>query len=92
MEDGQYNEDNWPSVHMSPEESARAAEELHAKIVMPCHNSKYNLAPHRWKEPLERFATAASDKSYTLATPQIGEVVHPFDSAQTYTHWWEQVE
>lgn len=77
---------------MSPEESARAAEELHAKIVMPCHNSKYNLAPHRWKEPLERFATAASDKSYTLATPQIGEVVHPFDSAQTYTHWWEQVE
>ncbi len=92
MEDGQYNEIGWPSVHMLLEESAKGAEELHAKVVIPCHNSKYTLAPHTWKDPLERFAAASQGKSYKLATPKIGEAVRPFDPKQTYEKWWETLE
>ena len=89
MEDGQYNEIGWPSVHMMPEQSAKGAEELHAKVVIPCYNSKYTLAPHRWKDPLERFSAASQGKPYKLATPKIGEAIRPFDPKQTYTEWWK---
>ena len=75
MEDGQYNETQWPSVHMMPEQSAQAAEEVHAKVVIPCHNGKYNLALHNWKEPRERFRKAAEGRPYKLLLPEIGDVV-----------------
>lgn len=75
MEDGQYNAIEWPTVHMLPEQSVKASEEIHAKTVIPCHNGKYNLARHNWKEPRERFAKAAEGKDFKLIMPQIGEIV-----------------
>ncbi len=91
VEDGQYNE-AWHTVHMLPEEAARAAEELHARAVIPCHNGKYALALHTWKEPYERITEASKGKSYRLLTPMIGELVEIGNNQQTFARWWEGME
>lgn len=91
MEDGQYNE-AWHSVHMMPEESALAGEELQAAAVIPCSNGKYLLSVYRWKEPYERIAEASKGKSYRLIMPMIGELVEIGNREQTFTNWWEGME
>ncbi len=91
VEDGQYNE-SWPSVHMMPEESARAGEDLKAAALIPCHNGKYPLSVHHWKEPYERITEAGKDKHYRLLTPMIGEPVEIGNSGQTFGKWWERME
>lgn len=91
VEDGQYNE-AWHSVHMMPEESALAGEELQAAAVIPCYNGKYPLSVYRWKEPYERIAEASKGKSYRLIMPMIGELVEIGNREQTFTNWWEGME
>lgn len=91
VEDGQYNE-AWHSVHMMPEESALAGEELQAAAVIPCSNGKYPLSVYRWKEPYERIAEASKGKSYRLIMPMIGELVEIGNREQTFTNWWEGME
>ncbi len=91
VEDGQYNT-AWHSVHMLPEESAKAAEELRAQSVIPCHNGKYALAPHTWKEPYERIVKASEGKSYHLLTPKMGEVVEIGNRNQHFARWWEEMD
>lgn len=90
VENGQFSE-NWATVHMMPEESARAAEELGARAVVPCHNSKYCLSLHRWRDPMDLMAKASDGKPYRLLTPRIGEVVEIGNEGQTFSRWWESV-
>ncbi|MDR2938097.1 MAG: MBL fold metallo-hydrolase [Prevotellaceae bacterium] len=88
LEDGQYNE-NWKYIHMMPEQVAQAGRDLQAKMVLPTHNSKYALAHHAWREPLNRVSAAHSGSS-TLLTPMIGELVSLRDSASTTKDWWKK--
>lgn len=88
LEDGQYNKD-WHSVHMMPEETAQAAVDLHAKTVVPCHNGKYPLSTHQWKDPYIRLVKAAHEKDLTLLTPMIGETLRIGDQNQYFGRWWE---
>lgn len=91
MEDGQYNQ-NWHSVHMLPEESAKAAEEIGARALIPCHNGKYALSTHTWQEPYERMKLAAEGKSFRLLTPEIGEAVYIGDDTQHFREWWNMMK
>lgn len=91
MEDGQYNQ-NWNSVHMLPEESAKAAEELGTRAVIPCHNGKYALSCHSWQEPYEEIEKEAEGKHYRLLMPEIGETVHIGDDSQHFTQWWRMMQ
>lgn len=91
MEDGQYNK-NWHSVHMMPEESAKAAEEIGAKAVIPCHNGKYALSIHSWKEPYERIEKALQGKPCRLLTPEIGEAVPIGKKDYKSGTWWRYME
>jgi L-ascorbate metabolism protein UlaG (beta-lactamase superfamily) len=54
LECGQYGND-WPFIHMSPEEVAIAASELNTKVLMPVHWAKFALAMHGWTDPIERL-------------------------------------
>jgi L-ascorbate metabolism protein UlaG (beta-lactamase superfamily) len=42
---GQYDE-RWHYIHMTPEEAATAAEELHARVLLPAHVGKFTIANH----------------------------------------------
>lgn len=74
MEDGQYDA-RWPYIHMQPEESVAAALEVGAKAVIPCHNGRFCISNHPWREPVERFRRAGADKDFKLLLPIIGEPV-----------------
>ena len=90
MECGQYNK-AWQSVHLLPEEVALATTELKAKNLLPVHHSKFTLAQHSWKEPLEQISQSSKSKSYRLATPMIGEAIRLDDSIQVFNQWWKNV-
>ena len=89
LECGQYNQ-NWPYIHMMPEQTVTAAQELGAAVLMPVHWGKFTLSLHPWDEPIRRVVAAAAKAGLPLTTPRIGEPVivngyYPTDS------WWEGV-
>ncbi len=74
LECGQYGK-NWPFIHMLPEETVTAAKDLKAKVLMPVHWAKFELAFHPWDEPITRVTKAAAEYSQAITTPLIGEPV-----------------
>jgi L-ascorbate metabolism protein UlaG (beta-lactamase superfamily) len=88
LENGQYNE-KWKYIHMFPEQTLNAGKDLHAKRVLPVHNSKFALAQHEWDEPLRKLSALHHENDFTLITPRIGQVVYLRDTLQVFEFWWE---
>ncbi len=91
LECGQYNV-QWANIHMMPEQTAQAGVDLQAKAVMAAHNSKFKLAYHPWKEPLDRVSKASEGKPYRLLTPLIGQRVDTDNPNQSFGKWWLNVK
>jgi L-ascorbate metabolism protein UlaG (beta-lactamase superfamily) len=87
MENGAYDK-GWPTVHMTPEETVQAFQELGARTLFLVHNSTFDLAFHGWREPLERASALAQQKGIALATPEIGEVL-TIGRPRENRRWWE---
>lgn len=87
MENGAYDS-YWPTVHMTPEETVQAFEDLGARALYLVHNSTFDLAFHGWREPLERVAALAQQRGIALATPEIGEVL-TLGKPRENRKWWE---
>ena len=86
MENGAYNE-RWAFIHMQPEQSVQAVQDVRARQVVPIHWGKLDLAFHPWKEPIRRFMAEADRKGVDVVTPEIGQV---FDFAEPpRSTWWE---
>jgi L-ascorbate metabolism protein UlaG (beta-lactamase superfamily) len=90
LETGAYNE-QWPDVHMQPEETLQACLDLRAKWLVPVHNGTFDLSLHRWQEPFERIAALAEARGVPLSTPEMGEAL---DLAQPHAgkRWWRGLE
>jgi L-ascorbate metabolism protein UlaG (beta-lactamase superfamily) len=86
LENGQYNT-FWSNIHMMPEETAQAATELRARVLLPVHWGKFALATHDWDEPIGRVLTKAESLNLNVITPIIGEQVI-LDSVMPQSHWW----
>lgn len=87
LEAGQYGE-NWPYIHMMPEDTVKAATELQAKVLMPIHWGKFTLALHDWDEPITRVLTEAAKRQVQVTTPQIGAPVI-LDKNYPDKQWWK---
>ncbi|MDO4231202.1 MAG: MBL fold metallo-hydrolase [Lautropia sp.] len=82
-----YDEE-WAQIHLTPEEAATASRDLRAKLILPTHWARFDLAHHRWQEPIERLLAATRSPNQPVATPLIGEVftlTSPPTSA-----WWRK--
>ncbi len=90
LECGAYSE-YWPQIHMFPEETAQAARDLKARVLMPIHWGKFALGLHPWKESIERITQVADGHRPPLLTPRIGRVITSFDPTQS-ERWWERLE
>jgi len=88
IECGQYNE-HWHQLHNYPEESVQAAIDVGARVAIPVHWGGFTLALHTWKDPIDRFVTAANDNGQKIATPQIGELVQMGE--ENSVDWWSQL-
>lgn len=89
VECGQYNK-LWAQIHMTPEETVQAAIDVKARVMMPIHWGAFKLAPHDWKDPIERVIKASTLKGVKLTSPVIGR---RFSINQTVADkWWESVD
>ena len=96
IETGAYD-DMWSDIHMQPEQSLRAHLDLRGKVMIPVHNSSFDLAMHPWYEPLLRLSTAAAAYQVPLLTPMFGQPVLLSGSAEVEQaeavteQWWRQL-
>lgn len=90
---GQYD-DNWRYVHMMPEDTAQAAEDLHARALLPAHVGKFAIAYHTWDDPFKRITEASKGKPYRLLLPLMGEPIRmpmgPGGEQEAFFRWWEK--
>lgn len=90
MECGQYNE-NWAAIHMMPEETAQAAKDLNAKIMMPIHWASFVLSLHSWTDPVERVTAKAKELGVPVSTPKIGEPIILESTEKPTSEWWKEI-
>lgn len=90
LECGQYGND-WPYIHMTPEETYKAALEINTKVLLPVHWAKFTLALHAWNEPIERLLKANENGALTITTPLIGEPIVLGSELPKQT-WWREVD
>lgn len=86
LEAGQYGK-NWPYIHMMPEETVIAAQDLKAEVLMPVHWGKFVLANHDWNEPIRRVMKYSKEKGQKVVTPMIGEPIIITNIKPT-SEWW----
>jgi L-ascorbate metabolism protein UlaG (beta-lactamase superfamily) len=85
---GAYH-DQWPDMHMNPEEAVRAHGDLGGGLLVPVHWATFNLAFHEWSEPVHRLITEARRADVRVAVPMPGErfVV----STPPERDWWTAI-
>lgn len=88
VETGAYNED-WPDIHMHPEQSLQAHIDLRGRHMMPIHNGTFDLALHPWTEPFERITALAAAAQVPLVAPVMGERLDLRAPALS-RHWWRE--
>ncbi len=86
---GAYN-DAWHAIHMDPEEAVRAHGDLGGEVLLPIHWATFNLAFHRWAEPVQRLLTAAGPRGVAVVVPQPGQRVDVLDPPPL-RDWWTAV-
>lgn len=86
LENGAYDK-AWAQIHMMPEESVQAALDLKAELFFPIHWGKYDLAKHRWTDPIERAVAAARQHNLPLVSPKVGQVFTT--SEPPFEPWWK---
>ena len=89
IETGAYDKD-WPDVHMTPEQSVQAHQDLQGRVMIPIHNGTFDLAFHAWYEPLERVTEIAGQQQVLLSTPVVGEVFSARQEPIAY-RWWQSL-
>ena len=89
VEAGQYNE-AWSQIHMFPSETVQASIDLNSNMVMPIHNSKFELSLHHWDEPLKEVTAEGAKRNHLVATPLIGQSFILGEEVPDY-HWWNDV-
>ncbi|MBR0261287.1 MAG: MBL fold metallo-hydrolase [Selenomonadaceae bacterium] len=86
MENGQYNL-AWHAIHLLPEETAQASEDIRAKKVVPIHSGKFALARHMWNESYKDLVVESEYRNYKLLTPKIGELITFRE--QNFDYWFD---
>jgi len=87
LECGAYNE-NWHHIHMFPEETVMAHNDLKGNILHPIHWGTFNLSLHPWYEPMMRLKKAAAKNNITVSTPAVGGTT-VFNTNICTTEWWK---
>ena len=63
---------------------------MRGDVMLPVHWAGFDLALHRWTEPIERAVIAASAAGVRLAAPEPGELLEPaMMGAQR--RWWPEL-
>ena len=87
IETGQYNI-RWHQVHMLPQESVQAFQDLKAKRFFPIHWGMFTLALHEWYTPAAEVLTLTQRLGIPFITPMLGEL-YSLNSSEDTQRWWQ---
>ncbi len=87
LECGAYNT-KWHYVHMYPEETVQAHQDLKGNILHPIHWGTFDLSLHAWFEPMDRLTEAARLANIKVSTPIVGETT-VFNDYIPNSRWWD---
>jgi len=79
--------DQWAAIHLNPEEAVATHADIRGGLFVPIHWASFDLAFHRWSEPIERLLVAAAENGVALATPMPGQRVVVAEPP-AMTAWW----
>lgn len=88
IETGAYNT-LWSNIHMFPEQSVQAHIDLQGKVMLPIHNSTFDLAMHDWQEPMAKALEISNERGVTMVSPEIGQRLAIGDTLPV-VDWWNQ--
>ncbi len=93
MENGSYDY-SWENEHLMPEQTVQAHIDLGGHVLMPIHNSTFDLAFHEWNDPLESISQLAKSKGINLVVPGMGKPVTVESRSHDYAMliqdlWWQ---
>lgn len=89
IETGAYDR-RWAFVHMLPEETVQAHQDLGGRVLLPVHNGTFDLAMHVWTDPFERVLARTAELGIPLSTPKMGERVD-LAAPQPTSAWWREM-
>jgi L-ascorbate metabolism protein UlaG (beta-lactamase superfamily) len=90
MEAGAYNE-QWPYVHLHPQQTVQAHQDLRGRWLLPIHNGTFDLAMHIWEDPFDQVLQFAAERAVQVATPMMGERVD-MSAPQQGSRWWRELQ
>nr|WP_245549782.1 MBL fold metallo-hydrolase [Gordonia effusa] len=87
----------WPDIHVNPEEAVQIHRMLTSDlgsdaVLLPIHWGTFNLARHKWGDPMARVLTSAATHSATVVTPAPGadiDLISRTGSGTVRPDWWE---
>tara|TARA_Y100000815_G_scaffold74871_1_gene63637 strand:- start:59 stop:448 length:390 start_codon:yes stop_codon:yes gene_type:complete len=80
----------WVDHHMGPEQAVQAHRMVRGKLMLPVHWATFELAPHSWTEPIERFLVAAEKAEIQYSLPRPGQSVE-VDKSPYSRRWWPEL-
>lgn len=80
----------WPDIHLTPEQAVRAHEDLRGDLLVPVHWATFDLAFHRWVEPISRLVAAAAENNTPVAVPRPGERID-VSNPRPVRDWWTRL-
>ena len=86
LENGAYDR-RWADIHMLPQDTIKAFNDLNAKWLFPIHNAAFDLAFHQWNDPLNQIVALAQEQQINVSMPQLGQGVQ-FLQPQQEKKWW----
>lgn len=86
LENGAYDA-RWADIHMQPKDTIQAFLDLNAKWLFPIHNAAFDLAFHKWNDPLNQITALAQEQQIKVSMPKIGQGVQ-FLQPQEEKAWW----
>jgi L-ascorbate metabolism protein UlaG (beta-lactamase superfamily) len=80
----------WGDIHLGPERALTALDYLGGGLLLPIHWGTFDLAPHRWDQPIETITRLAAPRGARLLVPRHGRPVEPA-AADGVEPWWRKI-
>ncbi|MFL6090681.1 MAG: MBL fold metallo-hydrolase [Aeromicrobium sp.] len=80
----------WADIHMTPAEAVRTHLDVRGSVLLPVHWGTFDLAFHRWADPIEWLVIEAADAGVEVATPRPGERFAA-DGPLPSDAWWSDL-
>ena len=89
LEIGAFNE-LWKDIHLGPDGAVEAFEAMGGGVLMPIHWGLFDLALHRWKQPIERVMELRGERGLRLFSPEPGWPTEFRAGEEVVSEWWKR--